>query len=754
MKIFNLDCFSVSVILCACSLMCLPNFLLLPANWAITIEIFLFLSTFIWQKKRTLVINIMLVIASIGYFHWCAIKLTEQAKLTHTLPKKIEIKFKVIDILQQQDYQALVIETQLPVRRFYVNWKSVSQPKLGEIWQGELHIRAISSRLNLGGFDRQKWYLSRGITGYATIKSAVKVGDALSWRQHWLSQALEQTSGLTHQGLLIALGFGERAWLSHLEWKMYQQTNTAHLIAISGLHIGLAFSLGFLLARIGQVLLPTNWINPIFPLLSGFTFALLYSALAGFSIPTLRAIFALMIVLTFRFVRCYCKPWQYFIRTVAMLLLLDPMMLLSESFWLSLSAVGCLIIWYQYFPLSSWLTPQSYCYRFRYLLGLFHLQLGLFVLFTPIQWILFGGFSLNSFIANVITVPFFSLLLVPIVLFATLTQGALSSWQWADYCAEWINQILPYFQHQWFATSLEIAWVYIALLCLTFCGVIYWQQKTDYRFFIVLLSIAVINVVAPKINVPQWQLSMLDVGQGLAMLIVKDKRAILYDTGSSWKNSSMAELEILPYLKRYGLTLDLLILSHDDNDHSGGAKTIIKTYPHLTLLSPSTKEYGEKHHSFCQKGKTWQWQGLNFTILSPEQITARADNHHSCVILLQDSAHSVLFTGDADIAEEYEFLPKLNKITVLQVGHHGSKTSTSESLIKKSKPDIALISSGRWNPWGFPHQTIIQRLMRYQSAVYNSAISGQINVNFYQNSVKVELARDIYSPWYESYFTQ
>lgn len=126
----------------------------------------------------------------------------------------------------------------------------------------------------------------------------------------------------------------------------------------------------------------------------------------------------------------------------------------------------------------------------------------------------------------------------------------------------------------------------------------------------------------------------------------------------------------------------------------------------------------------------------------------RADNPHSCVILVDDGKHSVLLTGDAEAKNEQIFARTLGKIDVLQVGHHGSKTSTSEYLLSQVRPDLAIISSGRWNPWKFPHYSVTERLQRYKSAVENTAISGQVRVNFFQDRLEIQQARTEFSPWY------
>lgn len=419
----------------------------------------------------------------------------------------------------------------------------------------------------------------------------------------------------------------------------------------------------------------------------------------------------------------------------------------------------------------------------RWILGLFHLQLGLLILFTPIQLFFFNGLALNGFLANLIAVPLYSFLLVPLILFAVLAHGAFSSWHFSNAIAQGITQCLRIFQGSYVPISINLSLILTALLSLVFGGVLYGlyfasQAQTkntplkSSQFFTLnstkilppdnyrkaLLGIIFIFCVCigslgyRYFTKPKWQLDTLDVGQGLATLIVKEGKGVLYDTGPAWQSgigsSSMAELEILPYLQREGIELETLILSHDDNDHSGGAKAILAAYPEIELITPSRKNYDEKHRTFCLQGKQWQWRGLDFKILSPAQITDRAENPQSCVILFTDGQYQILLTGDADVATERSFAEKLGKINVLQVGHHGSKTSTGEFLVGQTKPDIALISSGRWNAWNFPHPTVIERLNRYQSAVENTAILGHIRLNFIEKRIEVEKARGDFSPWF------
>ena len=428
----------------------------------------------------------LLCLAQLIYVHYPALSLLQQADNIAHLPPPLHTEFTVQEILHQQDFQTLVIVAKLaehlPEQRIYAQWKAPHKVKIGERYAGDLRLRPLSSRLNMHGFDRQQWYFSKRITAWAEVKSAVKIDHVFSWRQTALHQARQQTENLSQQGLLLALGFGERAWLKNATWQIYQKTNTAHLIAISGLHIGLAMMLGFALARLLQFTFPTHYITPTFPIFCGLMLALLYSQLAGLAIPTLRAIIALALLYTIQHLRLHWTVWQLLLRVVALLIFIDPLMLLSTSFWLSVGAVTCLIIWYQCFPLSllHW-RGKSFNHspwgKVRYVFGLFHLQLGLLWLFTPIQLFFFNGISLNSFIANLIAVPLYSFILVPLVLFAVLTQGSWNTWWLANDLAEKITALLAPLQDHWLAISIPHSlWITLVLTCL-FLGFLHYVYK-------------------------------------------------------------------------------------------------------------------------------------------------------------------------------------------------------------------------------------------------------------------------------------
>ncbi|MDO4626558.1 MAG: DNA internalization-related competence protein ComEC/Rec2 [Pasteurellaceae bacterium] len=781
----NIDKLALIFVLSSLTLLVVPDFLLI--SWQIGGALSLFFIFCWWCCNRYRNIVVLLYIAlslmSLSYVDYCALSLLQQTKQIAQLANPVETELTVEQVLHQQDYQTLIGKAKLQSgsdeQRIYVNWQNQIPVHSGEKWHVKMQVKPLNGRLNLGGFDRQQWCLSQGISAVGKVKTAVENPAKFSWRERRLANALQQTEGLTQQGLLLALGFGERAWLPKTQWQIYQRTNTAHLIAISGLHIGLAMLLGFYCTRVLQFVLPTRFILPELPLGIGLLCAYGYAELAGFAVSTMRALLGLLLVYFFHFRRAYCSPWRAFLRVIGLLLFIDPLMLLSTSFWLSISAVACLLLWYQFVPFYTIeFKGKTIALRWRWLARLLHLQLGLFWLFTPVMLLIFNSFSLNSFIANLFAVPLFSFILVPLVLLAVVTQFT-TLWRITDNLSQYFTDFIQLFEQGYLIFSQKNAVFFTAVFWGSFLIFIIWLYRwrkanltqSKPRLFSIqpnpiiraihLNRLFVTGVVAITVLLgygvnsllfqAKWRVEMLDIGQGSSVLLVKNGQAILYDTGASWRGGSMAELEILPYLQREGIELDQIILSHDDNDHSGGVDFLLRTYPKAEFISSSFKKYANRQADrFCQQGMQWQWQGLYFTVLAPTELSQRADNTHSCVLWVSDQQYNVLLTGDADQASEYRFVPLLDGkyMDILQVGHHGSKTSTSELLLQQLQPKIALISAGRFNPWHFPHQQVLTRLQQHKIAVKQTAVLGEISVQFYVDKIKLVSSRERFSPWY------
>ncbi|MDH2923864.1 competence protein ComEC [Nicoletella semolina] len=731
--------------------------------------------------RTSLVILFALLLINYSYIDSVAKKSITEADFADTQT------IQIVQILKQQDYQTAIGETHTG-KRLYLHWQSEIPLILSAYYQIKLVPRPISARLNKGNFDRQRWYVAQHIDAIATVKKAQLIENkALSFRASWLYRIKKQLTDLSSEGILLALTLGERAWLKASDWAIFQHTTTAHLIAISGLHIGLAMGFGFWLAKVMQWLILKygrnfNFIGLgfsfLFPRIIGLIFALSYSSLAGFSIPTLRALLAIVFVFLCQLKRRCYTPWQYWWRVIALLLLCDPLTLLSDSFWLSILAVGSLIIWYRYFPLKQFPWCEN-CKKFhlfnRLLLSLAHLQLGIWLVFSPVQLFFFEGTSPFAFLANMLIVPMYSFLLVPLIFISLMTDNILQTWQLADWLVQISMYLIEPLSHYWFNLSTESQWQLLSINLLFL--VILWaiiQRTSKFIMSILFILLILFNRSYAFFEwlfpFPLVQWVHFDVGQGLAMgLIYKEKgekKAILYDTGAKWAGGSMAQLEIIPYLIRQGIDVEALFVSHDDNDHSGGVKPLLKRYPKAKLVVSGQNNYGHHKVEHCQLGTYWQFGDyINIKAVYPHSIIAnkkaRARNEDSCVLQVEIKVgeydkkikeYRLLLTGDSGVEQERIFSPLVGKINFLQVGHHGSKTSTSHTLLATTQPEWAIISSGRWNPWKLPHQSILANLQQHKISVLNTAETGMITVSFYESHYEIQSTRTVFSPWYQQLF--
>lgn len=723
----------------------------------------------ILARYNLLALTLFLVLLSYARVAHFANELKNQTALAQTRTVKI------VQLQKLTDYQAAIGQLENG-ERIYLNWQSQTPLKLEQHYQIPTTFRPISARLNEGNFDRQRWYAANHIQATATIKQAIWLEnqETSSWRTRWLYRVVDQTDTFPTQGLLLALAFGERAWLDHVHWQIFQQTGIAHLIAISGLHIALAMAVGFWLAKLGQwgmlyahhryAIRAFHKIGQsyLFPRAIGLSFALGYSYLAGFSIPTLRAIGAILLILVCQFARRHYTPTQLWWRIISLLLLLDPLTLLSDSFWLSISAVASLIIWYRYFPLSNWIATQHFSRVIRGILSLFHLQLGILLIFAPVQFFFFQGSSTWNFLANILIVPLYSFVLVPIILLTLMTDNLFSTWQWADWLAQSSLTLISPLSESWISLSYQTQWELLSLDLAILIGLYAWKNKRKVYWLslgiIVPLFYGLGYMAFMRASLPSW--ITFDVGQGLAQALIYEtsgqKKAIFYDTGISWgegaSSNNMAKLEILPYLQREGITVEAIFLSHDDNDHAGGVETLLQHYPHARLISSSQKRYAGYQPESCVAGKSWQFGHFQLQAIYPAQTVLMAKNQDSCVLLVSIGHFRWLLTGDSGAIQEREWSENVGQVDFLQVPHHGSKTSSSETLLQQTKPRVAIISSGRWNPWKMPNKQVIERLNLHGVQTLNTAEVGMVKIEFEQTQAKLTTARHKNSPWYQGYF--
>jgi len=287
--------------------------------------------------------------------------------------------------------------------------------------------------------------------------------------------------------------------------------------------------------------------------------------------------------------------------------------------------------------------------------------------------------------------------------------------------------------------------------------IVFFQPKItfNYRYAFILLCCSAFIFGVSKINEIQghslknWQLVVFDVGQGLSVLIQRDNKAILYDTGASYPSGfNMVEAAVLPYLQYAGIQkLDKVIISHSDNDHAGGLKVLQQSIPIDELIFNSSKN----NNRACQQGKAFNWQGLTIEMLWPEKVIAK-ENDDSCVLLISDGKHKVLLTGDISKKVEAKLIVQYPQLQadILVVPHHGSKTSSSNAFISQLKPQFAIVSAGFLNRWHMPVVDVVQRYQANNIQLLNSAKSGQIIISFAEKGIRYQTYHDDLWPFWFS----
>ncbi|KAA6048107.1 DNA internalization-related competence protein ComEC/Rec2 [Pantoea sp. Bo_7] len=617
----------------------------------------------------------------------------------------------------------------------------------GQRWHMRLRLRAVHGRLNEGGYDLQRVRVANHMPLQGRIVHQQQMSERCSLRATLVARYQAALAELKQPAILQALAFGDRSQMLAPLRQLLRDTGTAHLMAISGMHIALAATGGWLLARAIQFALPARYISWRFPLIVSWLTAALYCWIAGSHAPAQRAMLALTLWSAIRAAGWQLSAWQIWLLCVGTLLLFDPLAVLSESFWLSALAVAMLIIWFSWFAL-----PYPYRTQRRWLpLQLLHLQLGMMILMAPLQIFLFQGISLTALLANLLAVPVISFITVPLLLLALLVplqQAAQPLWWLADRSVDYLVQALQWLPAGWLSLHQTLPAVIVI-----WGGLLLWRSgliaRTSARFASLLLALLLGRTDAQQSD---WQIDFLDIGHGLAVAITQGREVVLYDTGPAWQQGDAGERTILPWLNYTGRTLQGVILSHRHLDHRGGLNALLRARPALAIRSA----LGEPGHLPCVRGQQWQWGRLRFTALWPPALPVAGHNNDSCVVRVDDGQVSLLLTGDLEQAGERK-LAALEKgqlqATLLQVPHHGSRTSSTPLFLRHIAGEAAVASVARYNAWRMPARAVVKRYREQGYRWADTARSGQVRIRISQGRWQMQGLREQIKPrWYHQWF--
>lgn len=610
-------------------------------------------------------------------------------------------------------------------KRLQLSWFAGPEVNSGERWRLAVTLKRPHGLLNPHGPDREATLLARRIGATGSVKAGERLAPAEgAWRDS-VRQRMLSVDAQGREAELVALVLGDGAGLARETWQSLQATGTVHLLVISGQHIGLLAGLVYgLIAGLARL----GWWPPALPWLpwacgAAFAAALGYGLLAGFQVPVQRACVMLAVVMLWRLRYRHLGLWVPLLLALNVVLLWEPLASLLPGFWLSFAAVAVLIFTFSG-RLGAWKTGVAWG-RAQWLIAL-----GL----LPVLMALGLPISLTAPLANLAAVPWISVAVLPLALLGTLLLPVPLLGQALIWLAgglldglfrllDYLSQLQPAWLPEPLSWSLWLLLVLGALLVLLPPGlpmrVLGWP----------LLLLA---AFAPRERIAHGQVEVwqLDVGQGLAFVLRTRQHTMLYDAGPAAAGYDLGERVVLPTLRKLGVkAIDLMLLSHADADHAGGALALKRGLPvqqvrggEVSRLPPALGAQS------CVSGERWQWDGVSFSVWQWQG--ARNSNQDSCVLLVEAGGERLLLTGDIDAAGERAWLAdwQARQVDWLQAPHHGSRTSSSEAFLAATAPRGTLISRGRYNAFGHPHADVTERYRISGIEVFDSALHGALRL--------------------------
>ncbi|MGH1462235.1 MAG: DNA internalization-related competence protein ComEC/Rec2 [Neptuniibacter sp.] len=595
------------------------------------------------------------------------------------------------------------------LRNIRLSWFNPNtELKSGQQLSLEVRLKPPHGLINPEGFDYERWLLVRKIdaTGYVRSVKAIVHEPLLSvssFRQTINAEIISQHESRREKALLSALITGDKQLLSSDEWDLLRASGTVHLAVISGLHIGFMAYVGWMLGRLIGCLF-FKYQREI-PYLFALILSAAYMLTAGAELPTQRAFIMVAALLLSGWRLFLLGHWTRWWMAMTVVLVFSPLAIWETGFWLSFGAVACLI----------WCGQV---YRFRWQDGI-KLQFLLLVGMLPLYLIFFSGFSLIAPLVNILAIPLVSLI-VPIEFLNLLSDGLFSPL--VDLLVQvfwWLVEI-----------SSSVDWAYVEMNGISYTAVFLLGMAAALMLFPIGFlpkTLALFLVIPVFVGIDRSSSDLLkvwvyDVGQGLAVLIEVGDYHLLYDTGPSYRTGGSAfQRAIEPHFRQKGVSeIDRVVLSHNDNDHTGGFKYLAQEYEVQKLTTSFDVEY---EHSQCSPGQSWSIDNVQFTFLSGSQ--GKLDNDRSCVLLVESGLCRLLIPGDIGWQAEHR-LPIEKPLTWLIAAHHGSRFSSSSLFLQKIRPEIVIFSAGYGNAFNHPHPDVVKRVKSVDAESYNTATNGTI----------------------------
>jgi competence protein ComEC len=672
--------------------------------------------------------------------------------------------------------RVLTPEARVP-RRIVLSWwgtparedRPATIPSLepGERWQLTVRLKRPRGTANPHGFDYEAWLFERNLraTGYVRPKTArERLATMVHEPGYWVERARCMIRSriqaalpeAPYAGVIVALAIGDQRAIPPEQWQTFTRTGVNHLMSISGLHVtmvsGLVFALVYgLWRRIPRLTLALPALKAAAAGALGA--ALLYALLAGFAVPAQRTVYMLAVVAAALWLGVIESASVVLCVALLVVVLIDPWAVLAAGFWLSFGAVAVILyVTVGRIGRSHWLTNWA------------RVQIAVTLALIPPLLALFQQVSIVSPLANAVAIPVVSLAVAPLALL-----GVAAPFDLVLQCAHLVMSGCMMLL-EWFAQLPDAVWeqrappAWAVVVAVAALALLLAPRGMPARWLGVIGLLPLFAVTPSALRAGDVELALLDVGQGLSAVVRTANHALLYDAGPAFGPGADSGTRIIvPYLRAVGVRrLDGMIVTHDDDDHWGGAASVLQALPMdwlLTSLPDFDPLVVQANPALrCEAGQQWEWDGVRFEILHPSRASygdpAVKDNDRGCVLTVEAAGGRILLSADIERRSEEELLARSRgrlRSDVLVVPHHGSRTSSIPEFVRAVEPKLAVFPAGYRNRLGHPHREVVERYRDAGTRIYRSDRDGAVTIAIgAEGTINVTPYRAIYRRYWQT----